>query len=59
VVGEAGTVAAAIPLITELEPEVVLLDVHLPDGAARRSSTRSPSAPTSAPRAVVSMPRRT
>ena len=33
VVGEAGTVAAAIPLITELEPEVVLLDVHLPDGS--------------------------
>jgi RNA polymerase sigma factor (sigma-70 family) len=33
VVGEAGTVAAAIPLIKELEPEVVLLDVHLPDGS--------------------------
>ena len=33
VVGEAGTVAAAIPLIESLEPEVVLLDVHLPDGS--------------------------
>ena len=33
VVGEAGTVAAAIPLIENLGPEVVLLDVHLPDGS--------------------------
>jgi DNA-binding NarL/FixJ family response regulator len=33
VVGEAGTVADAIPLIRELGPEVVLLDVHLPDGS--------------------------
>ena len=33
VVGEAGTVAEAIPLITQLDPEVVLLDVHLPDGS--------------------------
>ena len=33
VVGQAGTVADAIPLITELDPEVVLLDVHLPDGS--------------------------
>ena len=33
VVGEARTVAAAIPLIKELQPEVVLLDVHLPDGS--------------------------
>ena len=33
VVGQAGTVADAIPLIKELDPEVVLLDVHLPDGS--------------------------
>ena len=32
VVGEAGTVADAIPMIKELDPDVVLLDVHLPDG---------------------------
>jgi DNA-binding NarL/FixJ family response regulator len=32
VVGEAGSVAEAIPLILELDPEVVLLDVHLGDG---------------------------
>ena len=31
-VGEAGTVAEAIDLVTRLEPDVVLLDVHLPDG---------------------------
>jgi DNA-binding NarL/FixJ family response regulator len=32
IVGEAGTVAEGGPLIRELDPEVVLLDVHLPDG---------------------------
>src|SRR3954452_2154841 len=32
IVGEAGTVAEAVPLIKELDPDVVLLDVHLPDG---------------------------
>jgi DNA-binding NarL/FixJ family response regulator len=32
IVGEAGTLADAIPLITETDPDVVLLDVHLPDG---------------------------
>ncbi|WP_167044324.1 response regulator transcription factor [Salinibacterium sp. ZJ454] len=33
VVGEAATVDEAIELIASLEPEVVLLDVHLPGGA--------------------------
>ncbi len=32
VVGEAGTVAEAIDLITQTRPDVVLLDVHMPDG---------------------------
>ena len=32
IVGEAGSVADAVPLILELDPDVVLLDVHLPDG---------------------------
>jgi DNA-binding NarL/FixJ family response regulator len=32
VVGEAGTVEDAVPLIKEHDPDVVLLDVHLPDG---------------------------
>jgi len=33
--GEAGTVAQAIAGIVATEPEVVLLDVHLPDGGGR------------------------
>jgi DNA-binding NarL/FixJ family response regulator len=32
VVGEAGSVADAVPLIKDADPDVVLLDVHLPDG---------------------------
>jgi len=32
VIGEAGTVEEAVPLIREKDPDVVLLDVHLPDG---------------------------
>lgn len=32
VVGEAASVPEAVPLIKELDPDVVLLDVHLPDG---------------------------
>jgi DNA-binding NarL/FixJ family response regulator len=32
IVGEAGSIADAVPVIRELDPDVVLLDVHLPDG---------------------------
>jgi len=32
IVGEAGSLAEAVPLIKETDPDVVLLDVHLPDG---------------------------
>lgn len=35
IVGEAGDVAAAITGIRALQPDVVLLDVHLPDGGGR------------------------
>jgi len=32
IVGEAETVAEAVPMIKDADPDVVLLDVHLPDG---------------------------
>ena len=35
VVGEAGTVGEAIPLVVKTDPDVVLLDVHLPDGGGQ------------------------
>jgi DNA-binding NarL/FixJ family response regulator len=35
VVGEAGTPAEAVAVIAEAAPDVVLLDVHLPDGGGR------------------------
>jgi DNA-binding NarL/FixJ family response regulator len=35
IVGEAASVAEAVPLIKELDPDVVLLDVHLPDGGGQ------------------------
>jgi DNA-binding NarL/FixJ family response regulator len=35
IVGESGTVADAVPLIKRLDPDVVLLDVHLPDGGGQ------------------------
>src|SRR5947199_8909063 len=35
VVGDADEVAAAIELITERRPDVVLIDVHMPDGGGR------------------------
>jgi DNA-binding NarL/FixJ family response regulator len=33
IVGEAGSVADAVPVIRKQDPDVVLLDVHLPDGS--------------------------
>lgn len=46
IVGEAGTVAAAVEAARTLKPDVVLLDVRLPDGsgidACRQILTRSP-----------------
>ena len=35
VVGEAETVAEAVTVIVALQPDVVLLDVHMPDGGGR------------------------
>ena len=35
VVGEAGTVAEAVDLVVRTQPDVVLLDVHMPDGGGR------------------------
>ena len=35
VVGEAGSVAEAVPLVLSVQPDVVLLDVHLPGGGGR------------------------
>ena len=35
VVGEASTVAEAVSKIAAIEPDVVLLDVHMPDGGGR------------------------
>ena len=35
VVGEAGTVAEAVALVVARQPDVVLLDVHMPDGGGR------------------------
>jgi DNA-binding NarL/FixJ family response regulator len=45
VVGEAGTVEEAVTCIADLEPDVVLLDVHLPDGSGADVIPRAP-APT-------------
>jgi RNA polymerase sigma factor (sigma-70 family) len=41
VVGDAGTVEAAVALIREQRPDVVLLDVHMPDGGGVEVIARS------------------
>ena len=50
VVGEAGTVEEAVSCIQELEPDVALLDVHMPDGGGveviRRTAEADPPPPT-------------
>ena len=47
VVGEAGSVAEAVDLIKSSQPDVVLLDVHMPDGGGlevvRQTASASPS----------------
>ncbi|HEY5319177.1 MAG TPA: response regulator transcription factor [Solirubrobacteraceae bacterium] len=48
VVGEAGSVAEAVALIMETDPDVVLLDVHMPDGGGLtvvRERRRVPGGP--------------
>jgi DNA-binding NarL/FixJ family response regulator len=42
VVGEAGSVEEAVRAVEELEPDVVLLDVHLPDGSGADVIPRAP-----------------
>jgi DNA-binding NarL/FixJ family response regulator len=42
VVGEAGTVDEAVALIQETKPDVVLLDVHMPDGGGVEVARRLP-----------------
>jgi DNA-binding NarL/FixJ family response regulator len=42
VVGEAGSVAEAVECIERLEPDVVLLDVHLPDGSGADVVPKAP-----------------
>ena len=42
VVGEAGSVAEAVECVTRLQPDVVLLDVHLPDGSGADVVPKAP-----------------
>lgn len=42
IVGEAGTVAEAVRGIDETQPDVVLLDVHMPDGGGLAVLRRAP-----------------
>ena len=42
IVGEAGTVAEAVRGIEQTQPDVVLLDVHMPDGGGLAVLKRAP-----------------
>ena len=42
IIGDAGTVADAVTGIGETQPDVVLLDVHMPDGGGLAVITRAP-----------------
>jgi DNA-binding NarL/FixJ family response regulator len=44
IVGEAGTVDEAVALISAVQPDVVLLDVHMPDGGGAEVVRRCPDA---------------
>jgi DNA-binding NarL/FixJ family response regulator len=44
IVGEAGTVEDAVALIESAKPDVVLLDVHMPDGGGVEVARRCPDA---------------
>ena len=53
VVGEAGSVAVGIELVPSAPPEVVLLDVHMPDGGGVAViAAAAPQRPSAVPRAV-------
>jgi len=43
VIGDVGTVAEAVAAITRLAPDVVLLDVHMPDGGGKAVLERMPA----------------
>src|SRR5689334_12884358 len=38
VVGEADRVAAALPVVADTSPDVVVMDLHLPDGSGVRAT---------------------
>jgi DNA-binding NarL/FixJ family response regulator len=44
-VGQAGTVEEAVEGVLQIEPDVVLLDVHLPDGSGASVVERCPGVP--------------